>query len=350
MEENKRSEEQITKSHPPKRYEDEIDLREFFGYITKSIAALVGSVLNFFLRVILHFRYVIFRFWILFLLGTVLGGLAGFLYQQKSTPYFETNSTVKSKYLNGIRFISEINKLDILCQEGNYTELGKRLGLQPDEARSLKSIRAINFYDYYSLEEAFGNDEMLKDSLQMANKIHGEEFVLIMNMYRMGTGLEKIQKGLQSFIASNDYVAQNYKTSRQLLQEEKQRINHDLATLDTLKDRINQAVFQYGKNGSSSTLKIDLANTQSLMADPIKVYEGNLQLLERKQEIEKQLANPAKLIFINDFADFQQFGGLGKEKAIASGALYGFLTILIGIILYSLNQLLDKLQKKYIKV
>ncbi|WP_154658318.1 hypothetical protein [Eisenibacter elegans] len=237
------------------------------------------------------------------------------------SPVYTTSMVVSSKELSYLTANPIIETLRELIREKNYEELGRRLNLTAKEAALIYRIKASPLLQnpmelervriYQNREEAAPREAFVVEV-----KVHKNEV------------LPKLQDGLLKYFEQNTYV----KTRREIDNKNRQalinRIEAEIAAMDTLKTALNQAV-------TRTQTGVNLIN-------PGEIFEKSAYLKRFSLQLEKDIALSQDLQVIEAFTQYSKPSSFDLKKTLALGLLAGILVWIIWVLVVELKRLIQR--------
>lgn len=201
----------------------------------------------------------------------VLGVLLGIYRYTRSEIAYETKTIARSEFVPLDLIKTEVLHLNDLLEEGNYTALSEKLGI---ESELLNHVSSLEYVLISSTDKLFAlKIKSLGDS----------------------TLNDQVRMGLSTYLKDNSYLQFYLEEERTKLQEAIKFYTNELESLNSLKSKM---LFGSG-NKPDYELISDPSTLSSLVIDYQKVILANKQLLERLEvfiEIDSaQIKNPPSI-------------------------------------------------------
>ncbi|MHC1704364.1 MAG: hypothetical protein AB9846_10690 [Tenuifilaceae bacterium] len=273
---------------------DEIDLIELFNRMGKAIR----KAINWILEILQSFFFLLLRKSMWIVAFSILGAIVGYSFYKTTPRFYSSEMVARSNSMNNNIIINSINLLNDLFENANYNALSNYLSITPEQAKSIKSIKALYGVDLNKDGIADFIDEKvnLKDtSLRRLPDI----FYLRINVYDE-TVFPFVRDGAIKYISSNKFIQQNNEL----------RKSQSLAQIATLKDEIKKLdslqKYQYfiiPKNQKSSNNQMIVLNEKES-----KLYHGEIIGLKNQiLGLERDLTiNPDPITVIQDFTQLSK--------------------------------------------
>ena len=307
--------------------QDEIDLVAIFRFIYQSFVNFYIRVWNIILLLLISLKRFISNRKFFLIVGIIAGALIGFIVSRSVPPVYETSLTVESQFLKGYDFISEIEKLNDYFKEGNYEIISMVFNSKSvDDVKAIKGISAETYSSHYNIFDKYGEIDKL-DSLRAAEEINSSLFIIKLNLNENKVIVSKIENWIINYLNSNKVLNKNYEIEKNYLLRTKSKLVAELENIDTLKKGINKKILSDNTLLSPSKLEISVTDEKDLIKNPIKIYETDLELFRRLQEIEKRLSLLEKISIINGVKSIKENKIDYLKGNVFSGALWGLLIV-----------------------
>lgn len=267
---------------------EEIDLRSVFGSIKKGILNLFRSVGD-----LINFSITNIKTLIAFVIVGV--GISLVVFYLKKTVYV-SDLTISHTRLNNGECYSMINDLTMLRNDRNDTILSKKLGLDFNSVKQIKSIscKALN----EALEKNYKDSAFVLLPFKIEVKVYNASV------------LDSLQTGILHFLESNEYVTKRKEISKLYLDKLEEKIKGEIIAIDSLKRTVDKSILP-------RSLGNGIILGESI--DPVKVYQEGMSLYKSQLNISEQRE------FNNSFEII-----IGFSPAIPSSSL--LLYIFIGFV------------------
>lgn len=318
---------------------DEIDLAILFKAIKKGINNFYNWIGNVILVTLIFSRKFLVKNFYILLLSIISGSIIGATSFYIKASYFETTATIRTKFLKGFYFKSEIEKINNLCRDNNIAGLEAILNISKEEAYSIKSIEVSSFKEYnYNGYSNLLNEKEDSDSL-MEIESRTTDFVVTMGIFSDGSAhLKSLSDALINYLERNVYLNQEYQINQSLLLQEKEDIEKQIQYTAKLKETIHDVIKR--EPISSSTLNLSFTEKEDIIVKPLEIIREERLLNQQLNSIKSQLKRKNKIEVINDFLEYDKFGSEDIKDylifwtMVCSGITTGIL------ILISINKLL----------
>ena len=328
---------------------DEIDLRELFS-------AIGNFFKNIFLNIILlivGIKNAIKRnLKLIFVLG-IVGGVFGIIIHFVTPDVYRSSILLRSSYLSGRLMESAIDKLDLLTEDENRSQLSKLLKIDSSLSHNIKGFS----YEPFVSESEIIELEVFKE--QLRNEIEDEDlinrFVERLSMENKSTYrifvevydnaiINDLEEPILDYFRNNPFVQKRLEISKKSLEKEFALIEKEEAQLDSLKDLLFQNFKIMGERSRDGSNNVILADEQ--VTNPISVFNESRRSYLKKLEIEKALFLEPQFELIDSFTVYSKPASPGLLKMGFYGGLAGLAVASI-IIMFSLFSLyLDKIEQK----
>ncbi|MFZ1807745.1 MAG: Wzz/FepE/Etk N-terminal domain-containing protein [Cyclobacteriaceae bacterium] len=265
---------------------DEIDLVEL-------VVKLVILVKRNFIQIIIFFSF-----------GTGLG----YLYSSLAPKVYESKMLLSSDILTETYSEILFDNLQNLIREQNYKALSDKIGLSPDEVKSISKI---------TVESA------LEDKLQKESE---KRFFLITTELTDQGLLYKLQDGLIQFLQKNDFVQIRVEQRINYLQQITEKIKTEIQSLENFKNSIYDGKFFQSTSGS-------------VMFDPTEVNSKIIELNKELVDLQNNLEIVNSVQIVDGFTKFNKPIWPKKSVSLAAGATLGLFLVGLMIAFKSMRKL-----------
>lgn len=333
-----------------KNTEDEIDLRQLFKAIGDFFKNIGEGIVNF----IIKFRRSTINYRWLILIFLILGGISGFVYKEISKPIYKSSMLLSSDYFNGRIVDNSIEKLNQLAEEEDPTGLSKALKIDIEVAENIESFETEPFIS----EEDRVEIEVLKQKLSELdleeaeiNKIIERIEIENKNTFQIIVRVNKseIIGGLESAIVNyfrgNDYIKNRITNNELRLEERLKQLNKEDKKLDSLKIAMIKAIESLSssqKKSGSDNLYIG----EQYSANPVEIFKQSEAINYQIRFVKEKLYLDSDFEVVDGLTVFKEPESAGLVISIIYGGLIGVGIAYILIILMSVNQYLNRVEKE----
>ena len=299
-------------SQKPDSKSDEIDLGQLFVRIGDFFAnAWMG-----FMRFLAMMRRVPFDNKLSFFLiiaGSIIVG-SGFTFFIRKN-YYESKMILSSDYLNKRLAESTIDKLAALAREQNKKGLAKTLGIPDSLANNIVSFSIRPFVEEKDLIELEVLKEQLRNAqvnsknqqvieevverIEIENRHAFEITVRTLNPSVIGN----LQEAIVGYFERNPYIKKRIEITKENLREKKNKLEHDIQKLDSLKFVIyeNYKNMAEQNRGSNNVILSDKA-----VSDPVQIYNKDTEIYKEYQEVTEDLFLQKDFELVEGFTEFSE--------------------------------------------
>ena len=251
---------------------DEIDLAILFKTIKKGINNFYDWIGNVILVTLIFSRKFLAKNFYLLLLSIILGSIIGVTSFYRKASYFETNATIRTKFLKGFYFKSEIEKINNLVQDRKISGLQVILNISEDEATSIRSIEVSSFMEYnILLNEKADPDSLFKIESRTT------DFVVTIGIFTDGSAhLKSLSNALVNYLEKNVYLNQEYQINQFHLMQEKEDIENQIRYIAQLKETIHDVMKR--EPMPSSTLNLSITEKEDIIVKPLEIIRVRSKL------------------------------------------------------------------------
>ncbi len=243
-----------------------------------------------------------------FPLATVFMAIAaavsiGLLYQKSQT--YEVNTTFVYGDLHPKIFGDMIGKLNAIINYG-----------QIDRAAALTGLTSNQVQKVLKVEVADTRGRSL-----VKNYTLGKEPILITVQLSDYMSEDSLQEAVAFYLNNNPFTAERADLKKRLWQEELQYADQKIKTIDSLLNKL----YSDKANSPIDQNRVTIENAEGKNA--YELLSFSRELLQRKAELENQLANPDNVFAIDNFLILprEQFSPGSVIKHGITGAIVGFL-------------------------
>jgi hypothetical protein len=328
---------------------DEIDLRELFSAIGNFFKSIF---FNFILFIVAIKNAIINNLKLIFILG-LLGGIIGIIAHFVTPDIYKSSILLRSTYLNGRLMESTIDKLQLLTEDEDRTQLAKALKIDTTTANKIAGFS----YEPFVSEEEIIELELFKE--QLKTEIEDEtiinRFVNRLSMDNKSTYriyvevfdrsvISELEQPLINYFRNNPFVAKRLEIQEQTLKLESENIEGELIELDSLKEILFKNFRMVGERDRDGSNNVILADEQT--TNPISVFNESRRAYAKKLDIQRQLYLTPQFELIDGFTIYSQPASLGLIKLGFYGGLSGLALAALIIMISLFLQYLDKIEQK----
>ena len=329
-------------------HDDEIDLRKLFQAIGKFFVNIGHGIIN----TILAIRRVTFSYKYLLLAAIIIGIITGFGVNKFFKPYYQTSLLLNSDYINTKLVENSIEKLNLLCKEGDRAGLSKALNIDIDAAKNIKGFE----FESFVTEEFILELELMKQRLEALNinkddieriieqiEIENQNTFMISADILNTNIIGDLEEAVIGYFRKIPYVAKRIKNKNTMLEQLITKLTGDVASLDSLKYAYNFNLKQQATKASEASNSLILAERSSV--DPTRAYTEGIALFELLQDSKTDLELGSDFEVIDGFTTFNKpySPGVVKSMALVAGLM---LALAYGLImLIEINKYLNRVEK-----
>jgi hypothetical protein len=341
----------MTEQSPQKQEyrEDEIDLRKLF----QSIGNFFVNIGRGFVKLIIAFRRITFKYKVLLIVAILVGLVAAFGASRVIKPYYRTSMLLNSIYLNNKLVDNGLAKLNLLCQENERTGLAKVLKISPEVAKNIVSFDFEPFVTQSDVVEI----ELLRQKLEDL-KIDKSDVNLVIERIRIQNRntyqvtvlvndvdiIENLEAAIVNYFGENPYIANRIRTNKERHQQLINKLTADVAMLDSLKTAYNLNLkLQADQPSSDASNNVFLGESGAV--NPVTVYSQGVTLFEQLQGYKRSLELGSDFELVDGFTVFSKPDSPGLIKlsvimmALFVGLAYGI------ILLIEINKYLNRIEE-----
>ncbi|PRY12317.1 hypothetical protein CLV24_10860 [Pontibacter ummariensis] len=272
-----------------RRYSDEVDIREIFDSIGRSIKSLVGLI-EYCFKVALR-RFKLIAFFVLLGLGLGYGA-----YKVTKAYYASTMTLVLADIRND--FVEDqLSKLTVAVEEDNFLAVSDMLDVSEDAARQIKKMEFSNL-DAEIVEE---------DSV-----LTGSPFRIELSLYDNSL-FDTMEPALANYLENNRYFSKLKRIKQREMEGMIAKLESEIESIDSIKTTVSSPRgpvngFVYGQP-----------------VDPTNLYRESVAMYRQKAELEAELDQLDNIQVVNGFAPRLKPTGPNLLKYLAVGGLVAFL-------------------------
>jgi hypothetical protein len=245
-------------------------------------------------------RMVMAHFWLVvfcFLGGTALGAI----YFYTSAKVYENTMIVSSSILTDSYVKVMFENVSKYLQQGNVDLIAEQLHISPTTARQISSL------EIKPLSGALSNSPKENDRFLITAEVLDSKI------------LSELQKGLVTYLESNDFVKIRVEQNRAFLKEMLESVEKEIRDMNELKSKISSGDFFQAARGN-------------VMFDPTTVNSKILELTEKKIGYQNSLQLSNSVQVIDGFTDFKRHSEPRISVLMISGATFGLM--IAGLIIF----------------
>ena len=317
------------------RNSDEIDLAQLFRSIGQGFSNLGRSIIG----GIAGLRNTVYGNRVFFLGIIILGLVLGFLYSELlKKDYYKSSMVLSCDYLNTQILKSTVEKFNLLASERSTAGLQEVLSIDSATARN---IQKFEFKPFVS-EDDVVEMEVLREQL---NNVTGEKKELVdkvidrlevenKNAYEISVFVydpaivKPLEKALVEYFRSSSYIQRRIESNKQALLARREKLQAELRKLDSLKAVMfrNYQLLAQKSRGSNNVV----VGAEEGLANPLEVFNTDLELYQELQEVEKRLFLSPDFEIVDGFTSFQEPESASLPDILAISLL---LSIVIGYLI-----------------
>jgi hypothetical protein len=202
-----------------------------------------------------------------------------------------TDSYVKVMFENVSKYL----------QQGNVDLIAEQLHISPTTARQISSL------EIKPLSGALSNSPKENDRFLITAEVLDSKI------------LSELQKGLVTYLESNDFVKIRVEQNRAFLKEMLESVEKEIRDMNELKSKISSGDFFQAARGN-------------VMFDPTTVNSKILELTEKKIGYQNSLQLSNSVQVIDGFTDFKRHSEPRISVLMISGATFGLM--IAGLIIF----------------
>lgn len=324
----------MSTTNPPKQIrDDEIDLRDLFNRLGKTLSKWFKAVAE----ALVHTIVFLLKSLIPLIISVLIGAGISYALKWSTKPVYSSEITLRSNVIPVEQMISSLNQLTILLKEKNYNGVATLLSISPEKAKIIRKIEAFwiidrnndtipDFVDYKKSHNVY-------DSLNVRMK---DRFAVRVELQEPGE-IPQMKDFIFSYVNHNPVFGQQNELRLKMIDELYARLNYDIEQLDSLqKVKYFEETRNIKPEEGGQIIFLQDYTTQLLYPD---IYN----LFRRKQELdqEKYLYNE----ILSVITDFHQ-----PLKRNNGGWYYGKIVIPLCFGLMLIWLIIKKNRKKLLEV
>ncbi|MBK6265918.1 hypothetical protein JKA74_12820 [Marivirga sp. S37H4] len=327
---------------------DEIDLRQLFS----SIGDFFKSIFVGFIMLIVAFKNATIKYFKIIFLFVVLGGLIGIALKYVLPDYYTSSMLLRSSYSTVKLTESSIEKLDQLCQEGNYEGLATKLNIDTAVAKNIKGFSYEPFVSEAEIVELeilkeqlkseIENEEVIErfvEKLKNENKSTYRIFVQVYDSKNLGS----LEEPLIDYFRNSQYISKRLQIEKENLILKERNIDEELQKLDSLRELVIKNYDNLAERNRTGSNNIIMKDEQ--LIDPLSIINKRDQLYQEKLRIQQQLYLTPSFELIDGFTVFSKPDSPGLLKIGFYSCLYGLLIAYVIIMLIYFNKYLNSVEE-----
>jgi hypothetical protein len=245
-------------------------------------------------------RIVVVHFW-LFVIFFIGGSAIGAILFYTSAKVYESKMIVSSSILTDSYVKVMFENASKYLRQGDSDVLAEQLHVSPTTARAISSLEIEN----------------LSSTLSNSSK-ENERFLITAEVYDMKI-LPELQKGLVTYLETNDFVKVRVEQNRALYKEMLKTVEKEIQDMGELKRKISSGDFFQAAKGN-------------VMFDPTTVNSKIVELTEKKIGYQNSLQLSSSVQVIDGFTNFKRHSKPKLSISMISGATSGLM--LAGLIIF----------------
>ncbi|HEX6890002.1 MAG TPA: hypothetical protein VF141_04900 [Chryseolinea sp.] len=245
-------------------------------------------------------RMILVHFWLIvfcFLGGTALG----VIYFYTSAKVYESRMIVSSSILTDSYVKVMFENASKYLLQGNVDLIAEQLHISPTTARQISSL------EIKPLSGALSNSPKENDRFLITAEVLDSKI------------LPELQKGLVTYLESNDFVKIRVEQNRAFLKEMLESVEKEIRDMNELKSKISSGDFFQAARGN-------------VMFDPTTVNSKILELTEKKIGYQNSLQLSNSVQVIDGFTNFKRHSKPRISVLMISGATFGLM--IAGLIIF----------------
>jgi hypothetical protein len=245
-------------------------------------------------------RIVVVHFWlfvIFFIGGTAIGAVLFYT----SAKVYESRMIISSSILTDSYVKVMFENASKYLKQGNSDVLAEQLHVSPTTAMGISTLEIEN----------------LSSVLSNSPK-ENERFLITAEVYDLKI-LPELQKGLVTYLETNDFVKVRVEQNRALYKEMLKTVEKEIQDMEELKGKISSGDFFQAAKGN-------------VMFDPTTVNSKIIELTEKKIGYQNSLQLSNSVQVIDEFTHFKRHSSPKISVLMASGATFGL--IVAGLIIF----------------
>ena len=273
---------------------------------------------------LLNLKKKIYKWRILIIAAVFLGISTGLVAYFTSPKIYRSRMAVTSNLLRGPDFVIVIDALQGQLKEGNIEALKKLLNI--DET-TLKKVNGLKVFSSRTFVERQLNTAIATDQ----NKEEETNFVIEAYVENNDI-LPQLEEGMLYYFKNNYYMLDKGTRLKKELNDELNKIDQELRSLDTIKRSLNE-VYSMGSSSKISSMYIN---------DPGKIAEDIVTLYKLKMETEDRLI----MTDVKIVEKFMPYKKPYSPKPFFTVISWLFIFVITSIIIIALVEFNEKLKEK----
>lgn len=206
----------------------------------------------------------------LLIAGVLFGAVVGWLYPRVRGIYYQVSMVVEYRMLDKSIYRNIVGELDMLIRAGSSRQLGAELGITPDLATKVISIKTENLDGVPLAKDTTARNRMF----------------LIVARLSCRTGADSLGKALMAYINGLPYVRAQLGEALRIKQEQLVFIRREMDKLDSLKS-------EYAHSLMAARPGIMYYNNAF---DPVSIYKQSYSLDSMEAGIRQELVQGDKAL------------------------------------------------------
>ncbi|AZQ63579.1 hypothetical protein EI427_15520 [Flammeovirga pectinis] len=324
---------------------DEIDLIDLFSIIGNKVSQLFKGIWSMVLAVLVYSYTKIYQFKIIIIIGVLVGGMLGYL-SKNTSQYYASKATVKSQFLTGVDFSTELNELNALCTDEGRPMLAKALNLPLATVENISEIVAEGYFVKY-------RNNLEQDSLYYRALEDETRFQINIKTSVQSITKTEIQEGFDYFFSNNEYIKKRMTIHKENLNRNIETTQKEIEVLNEFSDAYKQIIIQQSKIQSTTKSNSNVLLFKSSEEEGLVKQSGDLALqamgeLALKNEELKDLSTQLILVepvqFVNRFSELYTVSLSTGGKTLI-GMFIGFMIVIGVLLLLDINTFMKKAAK-----
>ena len=333
-----------------REHSDEIDLKQLF----QSIGNFFANVWNGIIKGIVSIRRATFSNKRVFAFATIVLIGLGVLYKFYFPPIYESSLLLRSGYINARYLENEIEKLNLLAEDEDYSRLASFLSINQKTAEEIIEFELVPYLTEeelieirlteQTLTEIEDIDESLIQRIMGYLEIENRRLFQISVKITDPDAVTQLEEGFISFIKNDQFISRRIEINKETLKARKVKLQQESNTLDSLKNVLFENYQSMAKQRDQGSNNVILSDRY--LTNPLEVFERDLALNEQILEIDKALYLESDFEVVDGFTAFYEPINWGWAKTIAIAIATGIGLAYIIIIFKSINSYLDKVEEE----
>ncbi len=340
---------------------EEVDLFEFFNAIGKlinKIAKGILSILESIFFLLLKFLLFIKKNILYLGLGVLVGIIMAFIFENNYQTQYKSNIFIKTNYQSQPALEGKIESLNSLIDGENYTQLSQELGLSEQDAKELISfyikpvysdILLLKEYDQYMSALDTSSHKFLKfpDYKKEMKKTNSFSPYNEITVKAYSPHIFSVLNSYFSSILEDEKLLKERKESKvHYLKHKINLINHSLEEIDSLRQVLNKVYAESASKQSSGGVVINNADSKG-PEKPYDLFNQRMKLLKELKKTKRRLTEEKQIVMLlNTFPKEGTKESVLTYNPYIQYPLYGFIAVLLILVLLQLNKILKDYQKK----